>query len=89
MSTTKQVQKQKQELQQMTKQEFLNFVKKTQRRGEISWLTTDKYSFEWHEINSDKKQFLKDLSRLKFKKAHVGVFYRESKDTEYISFKIK
>jgi hypothetical protein len=56
------------------------------KKDELSWLTTDARSFEWTEINLDKKKFLDELTTLNFKMAHIGIFYPEDKRTEYELF---
>lgn len=56
--------------------------------GELSWLTTDKQSFDWSEVNVNTRQFLKKLSSLAFNMVGIAVFYPETKKTTYLSFKI-
>lgn len=68
------------------KRDFINHVTTVMKKGEISWLATDTRSFEWTEINLDKKKFLNELTSLSFKMAHIGIFYPEDKRTEYELF---
>jgi|GEM_PF-4456158 len=77
------------ELIKISKDDFLHNLKSViSSGGEISWLTTDTKSFDWAEINSDTKKFLKDLERFKFETVSVGIFYSKTKKTEYTSYKI-
>lgn len=72
---------------QVRKENFLEYLRNVIRKGEISWLITDTKSFEWAEINFDKKKFLEHLSSLRFTRAFVGVFYPENTRMEYASFR--
>jgi hypothetical protein len=72
----------------LKKHEFINHITSVMKKGEISWLATDTYSFEWAEINLEKKKFVEKLTSLEFKMAHVGVFYSDDKRTEYETFHI-
>lgn len=73
----------------LTKREFLKKLKIiTESGGEISWLTTDTKSFEWADINTNVKKFLKELERFKFELVDVGVFYPKRKTTLYTAYKI-
>jgi len=80
---------QKNEPKKVSKQDLIGYLRTAQKNGEISWLITDTKSFEWSEINSDKKKFLSEITSLKFKKAHVGIFYSTTKNTEYASFELQ
>lgn len=74
---------------QLTKKEFLKKLKTlTESGGEISWLTTDTKSFEWADINTNVKKFLKELERFKFEVVDVGIFYPKRKKTLYTAYKI-
>lgn len=77
------------ESQLIARQDFIRRIGKLLAESEVSWFITDSRSFEWADINLNKKKFLNDVSSLKFKKAFVGVFDRNSKQTEYLSFKLK
>lgn len=70
------------------KKALVSQIKKILDSAEVSWLTTDARSFEWSEINLDKRKFLNELSSLNFKTAHIGIFHPESKKTEYNVFQI-
>jgi len=75
--------------QEIIKKEFLKKLKAiVESGGEISWFTTDVQSFEWADINSDIKNFLKEVSLLEFGKAGIGIFYPKTKRTKYESFNI-
>lgn len=75
--------------QEITKQEFIKKLKSIiAKGGELSWLTTDKHSFEWAEINRDTTSFLRRLSTLDFHMAGIGEFYPSTKQTNYSSFAI-
>lgn len=74
---------------ELTKKEVLKKLKTiTESGGEISWLTTDTKSFEWADINTNVKKFLKELERFKFEVAHIGIFYPKRKKTLYTVYKI-
>lgn len=74
-----------------TKKEFLNTLKQIiEKGGEISWFTTENRSFEWPEINTNPKKFLKELSTsIDFKIVDIGVFYPKTKKTQYTSYEIQ
>jgi hypothetical protein len=77
-----------QEPSEIDRTKFMGFLENAMRRAELSWLVTEKRSFDWSEINLDRKKFKKEINELQFKKAYVGIFYSEEKKTEYTSFKI-
>ncbi|WKT58519.1 hypothetical protein QVH35_03805 [Candidatus Nitrosotenuis chungbukensis] len=72
----------------IAKKEFLKYIKDVQKQSEISWLITDKRSFEWVEINQQKQKFEKELETTNFKTACVGVFNPKDKSTQYSSYKL-
>ena len=74
----------------ISKTDFLINIKTAiEKGGEISWFSTDSHSFEWAEINTNTKKFLKNLERtLDNKIVDVGMFYPETKETTYNSYKI-
>lgn len=74
---------------ELTKKEVLKKLKTiTESGGEISWLTTDTKSFEWADINTNVKKFLKELERFKFEVVDIGIFYPKRKKTLYTTYKI-
>ncbi len=74
---------------EVTKKEFVKILGQAiTSGGELSWLTTATKSFEWADINSDVKKFLKNLERFKFEIADVGVFNPKTKKTKYSAYKI-
>jgi len=76
-------------LKEISKKDFLKKLKAIiETGGELSWFTTDVESFEWADINSNIKKFLKELLSLEFQSVGIGIFYPKSKKTQYASFKI-
>lgn len=53
---------------------------------EISWITTDKNSFEWVEVNQDKQAFMNKFSSLEWSRVAIGLFNSSKKSTRYIVF---
>lgn len=64
-------------------------MKDLRKEGEISWFITDSKNFEWDSINLAHAAFFKELSTLNFKRAFLGIFYPETKETEYRAFEIR
>ena len=79
------------EIEAISKTEFVKKLKAiVGNGGEISWLSTEARSFEWAEINTDVKKFLKESEMiLDIRMVDVGISYPESKETEYSSCKIE
>ena len=80
----------KSQIKTISKTDFVNRVKAAiEQGGEISWLSTDSHSFEWAEINTNTKKFLKNLEiTLDNKIVDIGMFYPKTKETIYNSYKI-
>jgi hypothetical protein len=73
----------------LTKERFVKFLKRALSDGEVSWITTDKRTYDWADINLNRKAFLKKLSQAHFTRAFVGVFYSKEKRTDYLSFEVQ
>ena len=73
---------------QLSKEDFLEFLDFVMKAADVSWLTTDIETFEWHQINANKDRFLEKLRGLNFKKVFIGVFNPNTKRMEYYKFKI-
>ncbi len=73
----------------MTLKEVIEDVRKKIKDGyEMSWFTTDVYSYEWSEINDDVEKFLKEISKMSLKEISVGYFNQETKWTIYETYKV-
>jgi len=70
----------------ISKEDFFNLLKSVMENEEVSWLTTDIQSFEWHEINADKTKFIEKLKKLDFKKVFIAIYNPKTKQNEYHKF---
>lgn len=72
----------------LSKRELVKFIEQLPKTMELSWFTTDAKTFEWAEINQDKFAFVRDIKRLQFSKAYIGIFDKRKLKTEYKVFRI-
>ena len=81
----------KSKIQTISKMDFINNIETMIKNGgEITWLSTENSSFEWSEINVSTKKFLKNLEKtLDYKMVDVGIFYPQTKETVYESYKVR
>jgi len=74
---------------EISKGDFLRLLEEAMKKSkEVSWVTTDVYSFDWGEINLNRSRFIQQLDMLIFKKAVVGIFDPNTKRMEYLAFDI-
>ena len=71
----------------MTLEEFINYLEEGRKTREISWLSTNKLSYDWNQLNwhweKTKKHILKG-----FKDCALGWFDNKTKQTEYLTVRI-
>ena len=67
--------------------EFVSFLHAVLKRGEVSWVVTDKSTYEWDQINLNRDQFFQNIEHDAMSRAFVGVFYPDAGRMEYSSFR--
>jgi len=72
----------------LSRKQIIKFVDLLQDVCEISWITTDKNSFEWVEVNEDKQAFMNKFSSLEWNRVALGLFNSSKKSTRYITLEV-